>query len=142
MTKRLVGRIVEDRPLDVKPSKVVWMIATQPPPMPDCWPSLRMWQEWLMLAHTSGMRLTRRQDTGKYAARRTVIDVFVTIDHCIDCSSHHRDAMEKEHRCSPSHAERERDASREAASQPPIPEVLASPTGAHDGNEDIDEEAC
>lgn len=86
------------------------MIQSDPPPMPKCWTYLQAWKDWLMLAHASGMRLTRRQDTGKYAGQRVVRDVFVAVDYCIDCSAQHRGAMEKQNRCFPSHAALERGA--------------------------------
>lgn len=93
-------------PFDIKPSKVVRLILASPPPMPKCFTYLRQWQDYLMVLHTSGERITRRRDLGKYRGEREVEVVFVAdIDHCGDCHHRHKAAMERAGRCFPSAAE-------------------------------------
>ena len=77
------------------------MIVNEPPPMPLCFATKRTWQEWLMLLYTSGVRITRRKDVGKYSGIRQVADVFVEIDHCVDCNAQHQQAMQAVSRCRP-----------------------------------------
>ena len=72
-------------PWDVRPSKVVWMVINTPPPRPLCFDSQQQWQTYLCYLHESGEAITRRQDTGKYAGKRTVTTVFDRIDFCVDC---------------------------------------------------------
>ena len=88
-------------PYAVKPSKVVWMIQTAPPPKPLCFDSGAQWQEYLMLLHAEGQQITRRQDTGKHSGRRVVVDVFDAkrIDYCSDCTPAHMRKMQSEKRC-------------------------------------------
>ncbi|MEY3252431.1 MAG: hypothetical protein RL227_1404 [Pseudomonadota bacterium] len=88
-------------PYAVKPSKVIWMIQTAPPPMPLCFDDGKQWQEYLMLLHAEGQQITRRQDTGKHSKSRVVVDVFDTkrIDFCQDCSAGHMRKMQGEKRC-------------------------------------------
>lgn len=96
----------DDLPLDVKPSKVIRLILESPPPTPKCFSYLRQWQDYLMVLHTSGERITRRRDLGKYRGERTVDLVFVdAVDHCADCHHRHKAAMERQGRCFPSAAE-------------------------------------
>jgi hypothetical protein len=96
-------------PFDVKPGKVIRMILEATPPMPECFSNTRTWQDWLMLAHTAGERIVRRQDVGKYRGDRSVETVFVDdVDHCIDCHSCHKAEMQKQGRCHPSAQERQR----------------------------------
>lgn len=88
-------------PYAVKPTKVVWMIQTAPPPKPLCYDSTEAWQEYLMLLHAEGQQITRRQDTGKHAGRRVVMDVFdlKRIDFCQDCTAAYRAKMQGQRRC-------------------------------------------
>lgn len=88
-------------PYAVKPSKVIWMIQTAPPPKPLCFDSTAQWQEWLMYAHAEGQQITRRQDTGRHSGRRVVVDVFDTkrLDYCADCTASHMRKMQGEKRC-------------------------------------------
>jgi hypothetical protein len=88
-------------PYAVKPSKVIWMIQTAPPPKPLCFDDSKQWQEYLMLLHAEGQQITRRQDTGKHSKNRVVVDVFDTkrIDFCQDCSAGHMRKMQGENRC-------------------------------------------
>jgi hypothetical protein len=88
-------------PYAVKPSKVIWMIQTAPPPKPLCYDTMGSWQEYLMLLHAEGQQITRRQDTGKHSGRRVVVDVFDTkrIDFCDSCTAEYRSRMQGEKRC-------------------------------------------
>jgi hypothetical protein len=88
-------------PYAVKPSKVIWMIQTAPPPKPLCFDEDKQWREYLMLLHAEGQQITRRQDTGKHSKNRVVVDVFDTkrIDFCQDCSAAHMRKMQGEKRC-------------------------------------------
>ena len=88
-------------PYAVKPSKVIWMIQTAPPPKPLCFDSAKQWQEYLMLLHAEGQQITRRQDTGKHSGRRVVTDVFdqKRIDFCQDCTADRMRKMQGEKRC-------------------------------------------
>lgn len=77
-----------------KPTKVMWLIQHQPPPKPLCFDTLTEWQSYLITQVASGEKITRRQDTAKWATvdgkkvrtHRTVVPVFDKIDHCGDCA--------------------------------------------------------
>lgn len=88
-------------PYAVKPSKVIWMIQTAPPPKPLCFDDAKQWGEYLMYLHAEGQQITRRQDTGKHSGRRVVMDVFDVkrIDFCESCTADYRRAMQGEKRC-------------------------------------------
>lgn len=96
-------------PYAVKPSKVIWMIQTAPPPKPLCFDTGKQWTEYLMLLHAEGQQITRRQDTGKWKTvdgqkvrtTRTITTVFdeKRIDFCADCTPERRRKMQGEKRC-------------------------------------------
>jgi len=96
-------------PYSVKPSRIIWMIQTAPPPKPLCFDSDRQWAEYLMLLHAEGQQITRRQDTGKWKTvggqkvrtARTTITVLdeKRIDFCQDCTVQRRHQMQDEKRC-------------------------------------------
>ncbi len=94
-------------PYAVKPSTVIWMIQTAPPPKPLCFDSQKQWQEYLMYLHADGTPITRRQDTGKWKTvngqkvrvARTVTRVFDRIDFCDGCTAERREQMQDEKRC-------------------------------------------
>lgn len=94
-------------PFDVKPSKVIWMIQTAPPPKPLCYDTMERWKDDLMHMHAEGKQLTRRQDTGKWQTvngrkvrvKRTVTMVFDRIDFCDGCPAEWRRKMQGEKRC-------------------------------------------
>lgn len=73
-------------PYAVKQSKVIWMIQNAPPPKPACFDDDAQWREYLMYLAASGEPITRRQDLGKHAGRRTVTTVFDRIPFCDDCA--------------------------------------------------------
>lgn len=88
-------------PYAVKPSKVIWMIQTAPPPKPMCFDDTKQWQEYLMGLHAEGTPITRRQDLGKHSGRRTVTTVFDRVDYCADCAigGERQRRMQDEKRC-------------------------------------------
>ncbi|MDP3139810.1 MAG: hypothetical protein Q8N17_26170 [Burkholderiaceae bacterium] len=88
-------------PYAVKPSKVIWMIQTAPPPKPLCFDDAKQWGEYLMYLHAEGAQITRRQDTGKHSGHRVVMDVFDVkrIDFCGDCTEARRGTMQGQQRC-------------------------------------------
>ena len=73
-------------PPGCKSSKVIWMILAEPPPQPLCFDTVDDWQTYLCSLHESGEKITRMQDTGKFAGKRTVRQVFARIDYCADCA--------------------------------------------------------
>lgn len=95
-------------PAGLRPNKVVMLVLESPPPTPACFRSRKDWQEWLLLAHASGERITVIRDTGKYKDRqrveRSVRLEFAEIDHCADCTRERQAEMEKAGRCQPSAA--------------------------------------
>lgn len=95
-------------PAGLRPNKVVMLVLENPPPTPACFRSRKDWQEWLLLAHASGERITVIRDTGKYKDRqrveRSVRLEFAEIDHCADCTRERQAEMEKAGRCQPSAA--------------------------------------
>lgn len=95
-------------PAGLRPNKVVMLVLESPPPTPACFRSRKDWQEWLLLAHASGERITVIRDTGKYKDRqrveRSVRLEFADIDHCADCTRERQAEMEKAGRCQPSAA--------------------------------------
>lgn len=97
-----------DIPAGLRPNKVVMLVLESPPPTPACFRSRKDWQEWLLLAHASGERITVIRDTGKYKDRqrveRSVRLEFADIDHCADCTRERQAEMEKAGRCQPSAA--------------------------------------
>ena len=71
-------------PYAVKPSKVIWMIQTAPPPKPLCYDSMEAWKEYLMLLHAEGQQITRRQNInlarpGRFTAAALRANQFVII---------------------------------------------------------------
>lgn len=95
-----------DVPFSVKPSRVIRLIDTSPPPRPLCYDNDEDWKTELKLAHTAGIVITRRKDTGKYAGNRLVELVFRDdFDFCENCTYKHKAAMERANRCFPSAAE-------------------------------------
>ncbi len=77
-------RAMPDAP-PIARTKIYWMVQNSPPPKPLCFDTLRDWQEYLLYVHASGTPITRRQDLGKWAGRRTVTTVFARVDYCADC---------------------------------------------------------
>ena len=70
---------------------------------PMCYDTMARWQEDLMYLHAEGETITRRQDLGKHAGRRTVTAVFdpKRIDYCAMCDigSAYQRRMQAERRC-------------------------------------------
>ena len=50
---------------------VIMMIQTNPPPRPKCYSTDELWRDWLVSAHTSGLRVVKRVDTGKLSLQNT-----------------------------------------------------------------------
>jgi len=93
-------------PAGIRHNKVVMLVLESPPPTPACFRGRKEWQEWLLLAHASGERITVIRDTGKYKDRqrieRSVRLEFAEIDHCADCTRERQVQMKKAGRCQPS----------------------------------------
>lgn len=85
------------------------------PRSPDCFDSRSDWLSWLLLAHESGMRITRRCESGRSAVRHTWQEVLPLeqINYCGDCTSIHRARMERAHRCEKAIAEAAQSAVKE-----------------------------
>lgn len=93
--------MTRDLPPSVRRSKVVTLILESPPSMPKCWHSMREWQDWLMVAHASGERITKRMTVNRHTPERTDAPVFLPIDYCTDCTAAKKSEMQKQGRCFP-----------------------------------------
>ena len=81
------------------------LIASSTPPA--CFDSQRQWEEWLVAAHASGLRVLRRVDRDKRwdKDRRDLRKTFLImrpveeIDFCCDCTSIRKARMLGQGRC-------------------------------------------
>ena len=84
---------------------VIIMIQVSAPPRPACYADDRQWKAWLIQAHQSGLKVTRRIDIGKsQGCRQTSHRLLPTdqIAYCTGCTAGYQRAMEQQGRCHPS----------------------------------------
>lgn len=84
---------------------VIMMIQTNPPPRPKCYSTDELWRDWLVSAHTSGLRVVRRVDTGKSQGNRATYHRLLgtqEIPYCAGCTVGYQRAMSQQGRCHPS----------------------------------------
>lgn len=66
------------------------LIQSGAPPRPACYPTDRIWRDWLIQAHMSGLRVARRIDVGKSRGdRQTSHRLLPTeqIAYCAGCTA-------------------------------------------------------
>lgn len=83
---------------------VIIMIQASPPPRPACFDSDAIWKDWLIGAHTGGLKIVRRIDVGKsQGCRATSHRLLPTpqIPYCADCQRGHQLKMQQQKRCNP-----------------------------------------
>jgi len=86
---------------------VIILIQSAPPPRPQCYPTEKTWIDWLIQAHLSGLRVTRRVDTGKTQGHRVTSTRLLhtsAIPYCSGCTRGYQAAMQAQGRCNPSPA--------------------------------------
>ena len=84
---------------------VIMMIQASPPPRPACYADDKIWRDWLVQAHISGLRVVRRIDVGKSQGQRTTSHRLLAtnqIPYCDACTHGHQRAMQAQSRCHPS----------------------------------------
>lgn len=85
---------------------VIVMIQASAPPKPACFYNQQAWKDWLIAAHLSGLKVTRRLDHIQSGQRHTSTVLLPTsqINYCDSCTAGHQREMERESRCHPSPA--------------------------------------
>jgi hypothetical protein len=84
---------------------IIIMIQVSAPPRPACYPTDKVWRDWLIQAHVSGLKVARRIDIGKsQGCRKTSHRLLPTdqIAYCHGCTAGYQRSMEQQGRCSPS----------------------------------------
>lgn len=84
----------------VRQTKIIWLLKHDPPPTPLCFESREDWQGYLMLLHTEGRSVVRRQDR-VIEGKRIVTNTWDRIDYCADCDigGSYQQRMQRENRC-------------------------------------------
>jgi len=88
-------------PHGVRATKIIRLLVHSPPPKPLCFDRLADWQEYLMLLHTEGRKVIRREDRITPDGRRVVTNAWDRIDYCQDCQigGEFQTRMQRERRC-------------------------------------------
>lgn len=83
---------------------VILMIQASAPPRPACYFNDRSWKDWLVAAHLSGLKVTRKMDRVQAGQRHTSTVLLHTsqINYCDSCTAGHQNRMQAENRCHPS----------------------------------------
>lgn len=86
---------------------VIIMIQVAPPQRPECYRTQKQWIDWLIAAHRSNLKVTRKLDTGKTQGnRQTSLRLLPTsqIAYCTGCTRGYQREMEERGMCHPSAA--------------------------------------
>lgn len=83
---------------------VILLIQASAPTRPACYFNDSSWKEWLIAAHLSGLKVTRKLDRTVNGQRHTSTALLPTtqINYCDSCTAGHQKAMQTEDRCHPS----------------------------------------